>query len=96
MGARKVTDGRVAVEFRGQEFEVSLRALHSFKVQKAMACADEDARRAYWAIDQICCGRSDEYMERIPDADGNASELGCSDEDFSAFMEAVGEAAAKN
>lgn len=96
MAGRKVTDSRLVVEFRGGEFEVDKRALESFKVQKAMACAGKDAAKAFWAIDMICCGRSDEYMSRIPDEDGNVSELGCTDEDFAAFMSAVSEAASKN
>lgn len=87
---------KTEIEFRGAKFDVNLGALSSVKVQKALALARDDQAKAYWAFDAICCGSMDEYLDRIPEEDGEVSELGASDEAFAAFMEAVAEAAPKN
>ena len=96
--ARKITDERVELEFRGETFEVSQTAYKSMRVQKYLSLSGDPERQkeAYWAIDAICCGKSDEYASRIPEEDGAVGEFGCSNEAFSAFMAAAGEALAKN
>ena len=49
-------------------------------------------------MDLVCCGHLVDYIGRVPDADGNApGELGCSAEDWEAFISAMAEAvSAKN
>lgn len=88
-------DERVTVEFRGEEFEASRTAYLSARVQRGLAVASDPSpasqRQAYDAIDAVCCGRSDEYMGRIPEEDGTVGPYGCSNEAFGAFMAAVGE-----
>ena len=93
-------DDRVSFDFRGVSFEVSRTAYLSARVQKGLALASDPSpasqRAAFDAIDAICCGRSDEYMGRIPEEGGDVGPYGCSSEAFSAFMAAAGEAISKN
>lgn len=91
-------DERVTVEFRGGEYEVSKTAYRSARVQRGISLGSDPAHQseAYAAIDALCCGRSDEYMGRIPEEDGTVGPYGCSNEAFAAFMAAAGEAIAKN
>ena len=98
MGSRKLTDERIEVEFRGEAFEVSLSAYRSARVQKGLALAGDPERQAeaYAAIDALCCGRSDEYMGRIPPESGEVGPYGCSNEDLGAFLAEAVQAAAKN
>lgn len=104
MSGKKVIDGsapsdeRVTVEFRGGEYEVSKTAYRSARVQRGLALGNDPAHQgdAYDAIDALCCGRSDEYMGRIPEEDGTVGPYGCSNDAFAAFMAAAGEAIAKN
>lgn len=86
------------VKFRGQEFDVDVTALSSLKVQTALNLGGRDPRAANEAMDLVCCGRLVDYIGRIPDAEGNApGELGCSAEDWEAFVAATAEAvSAKN
>ncbi len=85
------------IEFRGIKVKIDLRAAKSIKVQRALALMDEDAKRGYWAIDKMLCGDLDGVLDRIPEADGTVSELGASDDAFSALLEMVaGEIKAKN
>lgn len=86
------------VKFRGQEFDVDVTALSSLKVQTALNLGGRDPRAANEAMDLVCCGRLVDYIGRIPDAEGNApGELGCSAEDWEAFVAAMAEAvSAKN
>lgn len=94
---KKKPEGVKEIEFRGEKFAVDLAALKSIKVQRALACMDQDAKRGYWAIDKILCGDLDGALDRIPEADGTVSELGASDDAFAAFLELVaGELTAKN
>ena len=88
----------VEFEFRGQKFEADKTAFDSLKVQTAINLGDKDPKAANEARDLICCGHLVDYIDRVPDADGNASdELGCFAEDWDAFTKAMGEAvAAKN
>lgn len=88
----------VEFEFRGQKFEADKTAFDSLKVQTAINLGDKDPKAANEAMDLICCGHLVDYIDRVPDADGNApDELGCSAEDWNAFTKAMGEAvAAKN
>ena len=88
----------VEFEFRGQKFEADKTAFGSLKVQTAINLGDKDPKAANEAMDLICCGHLVDYIDRVPDADGNApDELGCSAEDWGAFTTAMGEAvAAKN
>lgn len=84
------------VEFRGGTYEVSVKAMHSMRVQKAMAMPDED-QAAFWrAMDAICNGKLDEYIDRMPDENGEVSEYGASVEDMMAFFEAAAGAFGKN
>lgn len=98
--AGKVKDDRVKFEFRGHEFEVSRTAYLSARVQKGLALAnDPDAgsqKAAYAALDALCCGKSDEYMARIPEEDGSLGPYGCSNEAFGAFMSEAAKAIQKN
>ena len=86
------------VTFNGVDFEVNTAAINSFKIQKAIACAQTHPEHAFDAMDTICCGKSDEYMERMPDVEGEeVAEFGCSGETFGAFIAAAMERfAAKN
>jgi len=88
----------MTVQFRGQEFDVDVTALSSLKVQTALNLAARDPRAANEAMDLVCCGHLVDYIGRVPDADGNApGELGCSAEDWEAFISAMAEAvSAKN
>lgn len=85
-------------DFRGQTFEVDKTAFSSLKVQTTLNLGERDPKAANEAMDLICCGHLVDYIDRVPDADGNApDELGCSAEDWNAFTKAMGEAvAAKN
>lgn len=85
-------------EFRGQKFEADKTAFGSLRVQTALSLGDKDPRAANEAMNLVCCGHLVDYIGRIPDADGNASdELGCSAEDWVAFTNAMAEAvSAKN
>lgn len=85
-------------DFRGQEFEVDKTAFSSLKVQTALNLGERDPKAANEAMDLVCCGNLVDYIGRIPDAEGNApDELGCSAEDWSAFISAMAEAVtAKN
>lgn len=88
--------GVATVEFRGGTYEVSVKALHSMRVQKAMAMPDDD-QPAFWrALDAICNGHLDEYIDNMPDKNGNVSEYGASVEDMMAFFQAASEAFGKN
>lgn len=91
-------DDRVTFDFRGGEYEVSRTAFLSARVQKGLALASDPAHQAdaYAAIDALCCGRSEEYMGRIPEEDGSVGPYGASNEAFGAFMAAAAEAIAKN
>ena len=84
----------IEFEFRGVNFKLNQRAAHSVKVQKFLTLGDVAGmqQKFYWAVDQIFCGKFDEYLEIIPAEDGSISELGASDEDFAAFMAAALEA----
>lgn len=88
----------VGFEFRGVGFDVDKTAFSSLKVQTALSLAERDPGAANEAMDLVCCGNLIDYIGRIPDADGNApDELGCSSEDWAAFVGAMAEAvAAKN
>lgn len=88
----------VEFEFRGQRFEVDKTAFASLKVQTALSLGEKNPKAANVAMDLICCGRLVDYIDRVPDAEGNApDELGCSSEDWTAFTDAVAEAvSAKN
>lgn len=68
----------VEFEFRGETFEISLAALFSMRVQKAMAMEMEDQPGFYRAVDAIFCGNLDEYLDRIPGEDGSVGEFGAS------------------
>lgn len=93
-------DERVEVEFRGERFEVSKTAYLSARVQKGLALAGDpdpsSQKAAFRAIDALCCGHADEYMERIPEEDGSVGPYGCSTDAFNEFMSAAGEAISKN
>lgn len=93
--AEKKADTAV-MEFRGGEYEVSVKAIRSMRVQKAMAMAGEDVQSYWRAMDAICCGRLDEYIERIPGEDGNVDEYGASVDDMAEFFTAVAEKYGKN
>lgn len=88
----------VKFDFRGLTFEVDKTAFASLKIQTALNLGERDPRAANEAMDIVCCGHLVDYIERIPDADGNApDELGCSAEDWAAFTSAMAEAiSAKN
>lgn len=85
------------VQYKGEEYEVNYSAMTSVRYQRRLANAEKDFS-AYWdALDAICCGRLDEYQERIPEPDGEMGEYGTSVDGFNAFIEAATEqAAAKN
>ncbi len=87
---------KVAVEFRAARFEVSPAAVYSMRVQKAMAMSDEDPKGFMRALDLVCCGKLDEYIERMPGEDGEVSAYGASIEDMWAFLNAVSEKLGKN
>lgn len=88
----------VEFEFRGQKFEADKTAFGSLKVQTAINLGDKDPKAANVAMNLICCGHLVDYIDRVPDADGNApDELGCSAEDWMAFTDAMTKAvSAKN
>lgn len=87
----------MSIEFRGGSYEINKAALHSMKVQKAMLLADKDQAAAFDAMDKICCGKLDEYLDRMPEEDGELGEFGASDAAVAAFMAAAAEATmAKN
>lgn len=79
----------IGVEFRGEMFDVNKAALHSMKVQKAMLLVTTNQAAAFDAMDKICCGNLDDYLDRIPEEDGKLSEFGASDEALGAFLEAA-------
>lgn len=88
--------GVATVEFRGGTYEVSVKAMRSMRVQKAMAMPDDD-QPAFWrALDAICNGHLDDYIDNMPDEDGNVSEYGASVEDMMAFFQTATEAFGKN
>ena len=88
----------VRFDFGRLTFEVDKTAFASLKVQTALSLGNKDPRAANEAMDLVCCGRLVDYIGRVPDAEGNApDELGCSEEDWMAFTDAMAEAAsAKN
>lgn len=79
----------IGVEFRGGTYDINKAALHSMKVQKAMLLANVNQAAAFDAMDKICCGKLDEYLDRIPEEDGTVGEFGASDEALGAFLEAA-------
>lgn len=91
--SKKITDERCVIEFRGVEFEISSKAWKSMKVQKALL----DVTQQFWALDKICLGHYDEYIEKMPDENGNVDEeYGASQDTLGAFLVACGEAVSKN
>ena len=88
--------GKVTIEFRGAEFEVSAKAMYSMRVQKAMAMADEDMKGFLHALDLVCCGNLDGYIDRIPGEDGEVCEYGASVDDMRAFLDAAADRLGKN
>lgn len=85
----KKTDNIFTVDFRGEKFDVNRAALLSMKVQSAMTRGDEDPKAMYKAIDLICCGKSAEYFDRMPEEDGTVSEFGATAETFAEFIQAA-------
>jgi hypothetical protein len=85
------------VTYKGEEYEVNYSAMTSIRYQRRLANAERDVA-AYWdALDVVCCGRLDEYQERIPEPDGEMGEYGTSIDGLNAFITAATEqAAAKN
>lgn len=86
------------VTFHGVELEVNTAAINSFRIQKAIACAATKPQAAFDAMDTICCGHSDDYMQKIPNVEGEeVAEFGCSGETFGEFIAvAMEKYAAKN
>lgn len=94
--SKKITDERCVIEFRGVEFEISKKALKSAKVQKAMQAPDS-AKDFYWALDKFCLGHYNDYLMKMPNADGVVDEEFGADEDTVVeFVQAAAQAAAKN
>lgn len=85
------------VQYKGEEYEVNYSAMTSVRYQRRLANAEKNFS-AYWdALDVICCGRLDEYQDRIPEPDGEMGEYGTSVEGLDAFIAAATkQAAAKN
>lgn len=91
----------VPVEFRGQSFDIDRSVFASLRFQTVQLLASADPARyaaeANLALDEACCGDLMGYLSRIPGEGGEAGDLGCSADDWSAFLAAVQEAlSAKN
>lgn len=79
------------VEYKGARYEVSRSALLSMKVNRAMVNAEKDIKAAYAAMDAICRGNLDRYLDTLPEADGTVNPYGASAEAFNQFLEAAAE-----
>lgn len=98
MAASKEEIENVTVSYMGRDYEVCRPAIVSLRVQRAMANAGRDLAAAFDAMDEVCCGRLDEYASTIPEKDGEVSSHGASTEAVIAFVNAAAEqvADAKN
>lgn len=94
--SRKITDERAIIVFRGQEFEVSIQACKSARVQMDILRSADNLDRFYEALDAIFCNNTRDYMNRAPEEDGSVSPYGCSNETLGALATAAIEFAAKN
>ena len=66
------------IEFQGIEIEYDERCTKSWKWQKAVASRDE--ARAIRAVEQLLCGRDEEYADRLcgnedPDAPDTSAQV---------------------
>jgi predicted RNase H-like nuclease len=86
------------IEYAGASYEVDADAIKSVKIQRLMANADTDLKRAYDAIDAVCCGKLDDYLETIPEPDGSKNPWGASQSALNEFLGAAAQqvAQAKN
>lgn len=60
--------------FRGLEVEYDYKAIHKWSVQKALTGA-KGPQAMFDGIDEILCGRSDEYAEQLGDEAEAMTEL---------------------
>ena len=79
------------VSYMGRDYQVDRAALTSMKVNRALGNAESDMEASYDAMDAICCGRLDEYLDVLPEPDGGVGEYGASFEAFNAFLSAAPE-----
>ena len=79
------------VSYMGRDYQVDPTALTSMKVNRALVNAESDMKASYDAMDAICCGRLDEYLDVLPEPDGGVGEYGASFEAFNAFLSAAAE-----
>ena len=79
------------VSYMGRDYQVDRAALTSMKVNRALVNAESDMKASYDAMDAICCGRLDEYIDVLPEPDGGVGEYGASFEAFNAFLAAAAE-----
>lgn len=91
MAASKTKMENAKVTYMGHEYEVSVPALRSAKLNRAMANAGRDMAAAYDAMDVMCCGKFDEYADMIPEADGTVQPYGASLDAMIAFLNAAAE-----
>lgn len=93
----KTRHEEITVPYMGRDYQVNKAALTSMKVNRALANAENDMQASYSAMDEICCGKLDEYLDVIPEPDGEVSGYGASFEAFNAFLSVAAEVAkAKN
>lgn len=79
------------VSYMGRDYQVDRAALTSMKVNRALVNAESDMKASYDAMEAICCGRLDEYLDVLPEPDGGVGEYGASFEAFNAFLSAAAE-----
>lgn len=86
--------GVLEVEYKGGVFEVDREAAVSMALQRKLANYDRDPAAAFDAMDAILCGHLDDYIQRIPEADGAIGRYGASMTAMIDFLNAVSEQAA--
>ena len=87
----KQKSGTDTVSYMGRDYQVDRAALTSMKVNRALVNAESDMKASYDAMDAICCGRLDEYLDVLPEPDGGVGEYGASFEAFNAFLSSAAE-----
>lgn len=89
MAGKQAPGGAFTVRYMGADYEVDREALMSMRCQRALANADRDQAASFDAMDAILCGKLDEYVMAIPEADGEVAPHGASMAAMAAFFNAV-------